>query len=299
MSRYPFEQFVQQKLLPLLFLASIVTASPIQQVAAESVQELAERTHYHGVAFNLSGGDAELLIATHHGMFAVKKDGSTAQISPTHDFMGFSPDPANPLRYFASGHPVGGGNSGFLESRDGGVSWSNLSDGLNGPVDFHGIAVSAADPKVIYGIFDGIQTSRDGGLTWKMSGEVPDGLVQLAASSVEPHKILAATKSGLKVSYDWGATWTNVAFSREIVTAIQIEASGKAYAFVLGHGFVRSTEANFATWELLSHPLGRTIPLHIAVSPQNPEHLIVSTQTSELLESLDGGKNWKSYGQGE
>jgi photosystem II stability/assembly factor-like uncharacterized protein len=297
MSSYPCEQLVQRKLLPLVFMASIVTASSVQQAGAESLQELAEHTHYHGVAFNLGDGDAELLIATHHGMFAVMKDGSTAQISPTHDFMGFSPDPANRLRYFASGHPAGGGNSGFLESRDGGVTWSHLSDGLNGPVDFHGIAVSAVDPKVVYGTFGGVQTSRDGGLTWKMSGKSPDGLVQLAASSAEPQKIFAATKRGLKVSDDWGATWSNVVFSGEIVTAIRIEADGTAYAFVLGHGFAGSTEANLTNWELLSHAFGRMIPLHIAVSPRNPEHLIVSTQTSDLLESFDGGKTWKSYGQ--
>jgi photosystem II stability/assembly factor-like uncharacterized protein len=101
----------------------------------------------------------------------------------------------------------------------------------------------------------------------------------------------------LKVSDDWGATWSNLAFSGEIVTAIHIEADGTAYAFVLGHGFAGSTEANLTNWELLSHAFGRMIPLHIAVSPRNPEHLIVSTQTSDLLESFDGGRNWKSYSQ--
>jgi photosystem II stability/assembly factor-like uncharacterized protein len=193
---------------------------------------------------------------------------------------------------------VGGGNLGFLQSLDGGATWSHLSDGADGPVDFHGIAVSAVDPKVIYGIFDGLQISRDGGLTWKLSGENPEGLIQLATSSIEPQKSFAATKSGLKVSGDLGATWSGVAFGGEIVTAIQIEAVGTMYAFVLGHGFLRSTEASPTEWELLSDSLGRMILLHIAVNPGNAEHIVVSTQTSELLESLDGGKNWQVYGQG-
>ena len=264
---------------------------------AESLQEIAEHTHFHGVSFNRAGGDAELLLATHHGMFAVMKDGSTAQISSTQDFMGFSADPSDPMRYLGSGHPAGGGNSGFLETRDGGATWSRLSDGVNGPVDFHSLAVSAANPKVIYGVFNGIQMSADGGLSWQVTGGIPDGLVQFAASSRDPQRIVAATKTGLMVSDDSGKSWRNAAFDGEIVSAIRIESDGIAYAFVLGHGFLRSNESSLADWVPLSNSFGQAIPLHIASNPRDSTHLIISTQTSELLESFDGGKNWKSFVQ--
>ncbi len=286
-----------RSLVAMGLVVPCLVAITLLQANAETLQEIAQHTHFHGVSFNRGGGDAELVIATHHGIFAVMKDGSTAQISTAQDFMGFSADPSDPMRYFGSGHPAGGGNSGFLETRDGGATWSRLSDGVNGPVDFHSLAVSTANPKVIYGVFDGIQMSADGGLTWQITGGVPDGLVQLAASSVDSRRIFAATKSGLKVSSDSGSTWRNAAFDGEIVSAIRIESDGIAYAYVLGHGFLRSNESSLADWVPLSSSFGQAIPLHIASNPKDPNHLIISTQTSALLESRDGGKNWKSFGQ--
>lgn len=279
-----------------LLIPSLVAVTTLQ-AHAESLKEIAERTHFHGVSFNRGGGGAEVLIATHHGMFAVTTDGSAAPISTVQDFMGFSADPADPMRYFGSGHPAGGGSSGFLETRDGGATWSRLSDGVNGPADFHGLAVSAANSKVIYGVYGGIQMSTDGGLTWQITGGVPDGLVQLAASSADSRRIFAATKSGLKVSNDSGNTWRSAAFDGEIVSAIRIETDGTAYAFVLGSGFLRGNESSLADWVPLSNSFGQMIPLHIASNPKDPSHLIISTLTNELQESRDGGKNWKSYGQ--
>ena len=42
---------------------------------AESIHELAQHTHIHGISYNRDAGEAELLLATHHGMFAVLRDG--------------------------------------------------------------------------------------------------------------------------------------------------------------------------------------------------------------------------------
>ncbi len=79
--------------------------------------------------------------------------------------MGFTPHPADESVLYASGHPAGGGNLGFIVSRDGGRGWSSLSPGVGGPVDFHQMDVSKADPSVIYGAHGGLQASRDGGRT--------------------------------------------------------------------------------------------------------------------------------------
>jgi hypothetical protein len=43
--------------------------------------------------------------------------------------MGFTPHPTNPSILYASGHPAGGGNLGFIASEDGGRSWSQAKDG--------------------------------------------------------------------------------------------------------------------------------------------------------------------------
>ncbi len=87
-----------------------------------------------------------------------------------------------PSVLYASGHPASGGNLGFIISIDGGKSWAKLADGVGGPVDFHQMDVSKADPKVIYGLYGGLQRSADGGRSWSKVGPAPDGLIDIAAS---------------------------------------------------------------------------------------------------------------------
>lgn len=97
-----------------------------------------------------------LLIATHHGLYRARIDnGETELVSErTDDFLGFTQHPADEDILYASGHPGGGGNLGSIASRDGCRSWSSLSPGVGGPVDFHQMDVSKADPSVIYGAWE-------------------------------------------------------------------------------------------------------------------------------------------------
>src|SRR3546814_18572167 len=84
-----------------------------------TVSALTGETHFHGIAVDPSDPDS-LYLATHHGFFVVGPDGVARQISETEDdFMGFTPHPADPDVLYASGHPAGGGNLGFIVSRDG------------------------------------------------------------------------------------------------------------------------------------------------------------------------------------
>ena len=134
-------------------------------VAAQgmSVQELAQHTHFHGLAVD-PGDSSRLLLATHHGLFAVTQEGSVRRVSSgTEDFMGFSPHPSDGVTLYSSGHPPAGGNLGFRVSTDGGRTWTRLSPGAAGIADFNSMTVSPADPRTIYGSYGGLQVSRDGG----------------------------------------------------------------------------------------------------------------------------------------
>ena len=262
---------------------------------AETLKDLAGQTHYHGIAFARSGA-ASLLLATHHGLFAVDKEGQATRVSPVQDFMGFSPHPGDPLTYYASGHPAGGGNAGFLKSTDGGSTWTQLSAGAGGPVDFHQMDASAADPKTIYGVFGTMQVSHDGGETWSVEGEPPAALIAIAASALKAERIYAATKNGLHVSSDNGASWQLLAFEGEIVSAVKTGDDGALYAFVLGRGLMMAKESAAQDWQALSNGFGEAIPLHIAVDPADGKHLALATQTNAVLESKDGGANWQPFG---
>jgi photosystem II stability/assembly factor-like uncharacterized protein len=278
------------------FACSLISLAAILPASAESLEVLAGKTHYHGIAFARSGS-ATLLLASHHGLFALTKDGEATRVSPVHDYMGFSPDPIDPLSYYASGHPAGGGNSGFLKTTDGGATWKQLSPGVGGPVDFHQMDVSPADPKTIYGSYGQLQISRDGGQSWSVAGTPPTGLIALAASGLKADQLYAATKQGLYVSADAGASWQPLGFAGEVVSTAKVGSDGSLFAFVLGRGFMKASESKPDEWTLLSNGFGGAIPLHIAIDPANARHLALTTQDNGVLESVDGGATWAPFGK--
>ena len=59
-----------------------------------------------------------------------------------------------------------------------------LSDGVNGPVDFHQMDISKADPAIVWGNYGGLQRSRSGGATWERVADASGGLIDIAASGV-------------------------------------------------------------------------------------------------------------------
>ena len=277
--------------------ASIVTAALFiasHPAQAETLKDLAKHTHYHGIAF-AHGGAAELLLATHHGVFAVDATGNTTKMSLVQDFMGFSPSSANPLTFFASGHPTTGGNAGFLKSVDGGVTWIHVSDGMNGPVDFHQMDASPVNANTIYGNYGGLQMSRDAGQTWAASGPAPDKLIAIAASGLTESRLYAATEGGLQQSDDAGATWHANGFVGQVVSMVKSAPDHMIYAFVLGAGLMETDEQQPANWRTLSNDFGQAVPLHMAIDPDNSEHLALTTQFNGVMESKDGGSHWAAF----
>src|SRR3546814_18139200 len=107
--------------------------------------------------------------------------------------MGFTPHPTDPDLLYASGHPAGGGNLGFIVSRDGGKSWSKLANGAGGPVDFPQMDVSKADPAAVSGAFGDLQTSADDGRSCPVAAHAPEGLIAPAASAKTLHPLYPAT----------------------------------------------------------------------------------------------------------
>lgn len=263
---------------------------------AESVpvSDLKQQTHIHGLAVDREDS-VYLLIATHHGLFRSGPDGDAERISVVQDFMGFTPHPSDPGTLYASGHPAAGGNLGFIASTDGGASWEQVSPGEGGPVDFHQMTVSPADPLVVYGAFGGLQVSRDGGKTWSVAGPLPERLIDLAASARDADTLYAATESGLLVSKDSGGTW-QAAVEGSPVSLVEVTPEGTLYAFVLGQGLMRSDEE-----ELDLAPVGAEwgdrILLHLAVDPADKDRIFVASHQGDVLASTDGGATWSGFGE--
>jgi len=261
-----------------------------------TIPALAKETHFHGIAVDRND-PTRLYLATHHGFYIIGPDGKARRVSKTRDdFMGFTAHPTDSSVLFASGHPASGGNLGFIVSADGGGSWAKLADGVGGPVDFHQMDISKADPEVIYGVHGGLQRSTDGGRTWSKVGPVPDGLIDLAASGKNTDTLYAATKSGLLKSADGGRSWQLAYEIRRPATMVQVTGHGEVYAFIFGTGLVRANDGS-VNWQLVSNPFGGAYVLHLAVDKKDGRKLYAVTLNPEtrvqgVLVSSNRGETW-------
>ena len=279
-------------------VAALACAWPLSPAGAQSgteiaLTELGQNTHIHGLA--VDGRDSSrILIATHHGLFRAGPDGKAVLVSPVQDFMGFNAHPSDPDTLYASGHPATGGNLGLIASTDQGRTWQQISPGANGPVDFHQMTVSPADPNTIFGVYGGIQVSRDAGKSWTALGSAPERVIDLAASSASPNTVYAATERGLAVSTDAGESWTTVLWGAP-VSAVETTADGSVYAFVVGRGLLHSKEEplNFVP---VSQDFGEQYLLHLAVDPGEPSRLFAATGNGTIMSSLDQGRTWTPWG---
>ena len=191
-------------------------------------------------------------------------------------------DPANPqVFYFGS---TGGG---VWKTTDGGLYWENVSDGFFKRASVGAIAVSAADPNVIYAGMgetcirgnvshgDGVYKSTNGGKTW-----VHLGLAEtrhIAKVSIHPHNpdlvYVAALghahgpnpERGVYRSQDGGKTWQHILFRSEKAGAIDLAMDPNNPRILYA-----------AFWE----------------AQRTPYTLISGGEGSGIFKSTDGGDTW-------
>src|ERR671919_416749 len=298
--RYLVPLFLAVVALGILAVVALGSFLATGSQSEASVQALAGDTHFHGIAVDPTD-PSRLYLATHHGLYVVAPDSTAKRLSPVQDFMGFTPHPTDPSILYASGHPADGGNLGFIASEDGGGSWSQLAEGVGGPVDFHQMDVSPADPKTIYGAYSGgLQVSRDGGRSWEMVGPAPEGLIDLAASAQKADRLYAATQNGLLKSEDGGKSWQDAYWLRQPATMVHVTPDGAVYAYLVGTGLVETLEPKL-TWKTISNPSGRDYVLHFAVDPTSHNKLYAITfnpqsKAQAVLTSDDAGETWAPMG---
>ena len=285
-----------------MMLRLILTAVLVTPAAAQDTMPLSDlmsATHVHGIGPGTTGPDS-LTLATHNGLWAVDlASGTAARLGDSQDdFMGYSVVPGRPGMAFASGHPVTGGNIGIIRTEDAGRTWSHVSDGLDGPVDFHNMEVSRADPAVIYGIGHDrrIQRSADGGRTWEDSGQAPEKLIDIATSPAASARLYAATEAGLFVTADAGRTWTPV-IDGVPVSTVDAGADGVVRAVDLSQGLVTVGPEG----EIL--PVSADLPdgylLLLASTSADPLRLAALSAKGRLVVSDDAGKTWTDVLSGD
>lgn len=249
-------------------------------------------THGHGLAVDVED-PSKVYIATHHGLIVLMNDKDLFKVgSASDDYMGFSPHPTNSKIFFSSGHPSTGGNIGFQKSEDSGLSWKKVSNGVNGPVDFHAMAVSAANPNLIFGWFQGaLQRSLDEGRNWEIAGTTTFPVVNLATDPKDENIVYAASPQGLMLSTDKGRQWTKILDGFVSVAVVNPQDSQKLISYSEQQNLVKSNDGG-KTWEKINADFAGETPLFISFSKQNPEIIYLLTEKNSIYKSTDGAVTW-------
>ena len=249
----------------------------------------------HGLAVDRKDS-SKVYIATHTGLLSMTKDADLQRVSDAQDdYMGFSAHPTDATIFYSSGHPSGGGNIGFQKSTDGGKTWQKVANGVGGPVDFHTMTASQADPNTIYGVYRGqLQRSSDEGKNWELVNASDIGnIITLTTDAANKDTVYAGTTSGLYVSQDKGSTWTKVGNLDGAVTAVSLSPkdSKTVVVYADGQGLMRSSDGG-TTWTSLKSYTGNMV-MQLAVDTQNPATLYLINQSLEIHKTTDGGDTWK------
>ena len=137
----------------------------------------------------------------------------------------------------------------------------------------HCLAQDARHPHIVYAGTErnGVLRSADGGKTWQPRGLSGQQVKALAVSPVSPETLYAGTRPAcLYVSHDGGGHWTELAAFRKIPS--------RRFWFS-PVGFIAYVQA-------------------IALSPTDPETLVVGIEVGAVVRSSDGGQTWTDHRRG-
>lgn len=277
-------------LIAMIAIAGIIALQPPS--SSHNLIPVSEITHGHGLSVDVADSN-KVYIATHHGLLLLQNAKDLYQVGESKDdYMGFSSHPTEPKVFFASGHPSTGGNIGFQKSEDGGFTWKKVSNGINGPVDFHAMTVSATNPDLIFGWYRGaIQRSTDGGKNWQIISNTTFPIVSLAADPKDENIVYAASPQGLMVSKNQGKDWSFL-FSGFVSTiAINPKDSQKLILFSEKLKLARSNDGG-KNWEKVEESFNGDTPLHTSFDKQKPEIIYTLTEKNSLYKSTDSGATW-------
>jgi len=283
----------------LLFAASNTTGPQSKDSESSSnLTKVSGLRDIHGLTVDVTDS-SKIYLASHTGLHLLKNDADLYVVGNARDdYMDFSADPKSPDTFYSSGHPSSGGNIGFQKTTDGGLTWEKVSDGVNGPVDFHALAVSQVDPDIIYGSYAGaMQRSIDNGKTWTV---LKDSLqrsrvISLTTDSTEKDTVYAATDNGLMVSRDQAATWQSLSseLAGDLVVSLAINPKNnlEMIAYAQKMGLAKSLDGG-KTWISQKPELASAPVLALAYDKSKPNIVYGVNQKLEIHKTVDGSTTW-------
>lgn len=281
-------------IVAVVLLIILFTASRSDNKQTANKPETVSALHdAHGLAVDRKDS-LKVYIATHTGLLVINNDGELQRVGTAQDdYMGFSAHPTEPNTFYTSGHPSRGGNLGFQKSIDGGKTWQKIANGINGPVDFHAMTVSQADPNLAYGVHRGqLQRSSDEGKNWELVNTNLGNIITLTTNTKAKDTVYAGTTDGLYISQNQGNSWSKLGTLKGAVTTIAVNPTNdqKIVAYEQNQGLMHSADTG-SSWARLNGYTGSMV-MHLAYDIQKPTNMYLINQNLEIHKTTDGGQTW-------
>lgn len=191
--------------------------------------------------------------------------------------------------------------------------WQRVETGLPRQAIIQTVAVHPHQPThlwVGYYATGGLAVSQDGGQTWLTDfNEASAGPILadnpvfdlLPVTTNGQVYLYAATRDGLLISDDAGATWRYLTVGLPPATAFALahDTTGRVYVGLDEAGIYRQTPAS-DDWQPVANPaaLASAAILSLAVSPDG-QYLVAGTAGQGLWATQDGGQSWQATYPGE
>lgn len=285
--------------VPIVFFVLIGFGAGCASEGGDTESSTNNFGHIHGLAVDPL--DPSLLwVATHNGLFRGSAEDNWTYVGDDRsDHMGFTVEPTTATLY-RSGHPETGGNLGVESSTDG-KTWELLSEVADPPVDFHAMALSYAEPEVMFGWDSGgrgLFRSSDGGRSWEAL--FPQGLQGPILSLAGPAKkdlVYAGTTVGLFRSNDSARTWNPVIEQGATTVAASPTDANHLYIYTEQKGMQISTDGGQTFTSASAGIPDSEVIGAIAISGEDPQRAYAAGATT-IYQTTDGGDSWFAIRKG-
>jgi photosystem II stability/assembly factor-like uncharacterized protein len=201
-------------------------------------------------------------------------------------------DPTNSNLVYAST------TNGALKSTDGGTNWSAM-EGLTSMLVWGLAIDSADTNVLYAATNEnGVWRSLDAGISWHALSTLPQVPFSLMVDPTPAHRIYAATSRGMWHSSDGGVTWQPTSLSNQMTFSISKGPNGALYAGTAS-GVALSLDRGATWTDPDPGLGGsNAFGYAITVDPKVGKKLFVTTLGSTVRMSTDQGANWSAFDEG-
>ena len=193
-----------------------------------------------------------------------------------------------PGRLIGSGHPDRPGTLpsflGFIESDDGGKHWKVIS--RLGEADLHKIVIRHDRMYAFDAVLGALLISTDGGKTFTERFTPPELIIDFEVDPDDPDYIIASSQRRIFRSTDGGKHWRPVQGSEGTRLAWPVaDALYRADA----DGSIEVSDNGGGSFDIVGKVAGEPYKFKAL----GPRHLYLALSDGSILETTDGGKDWK------